>query len=173
MWQKYFIRRLQKIPHKDFLLHGSSTRLRSGRVMPKKPQIVFRNSPELFKKRVYATPVIPIALLYAVIHQNHSVWDWCFMRQEGKLNLYCRVKKSPLVVGRGYIHVLPRAGFENKRTGVTFRSRQSAQATEVIRVPPRIFDWLMKNGEFHLVRRFPEPGEILWQRPFRRVSRAR
>ncbi len=170
MRHEHLIRRLKKLPHKEFLMHGSGRRVRSQRVMPKKPRVVFRNSPELFRKRVYATPVIEIALLYAVIKSDHSAWDWCFIRKDGEIQLYCRVKKEPLVVRNGYIHILSRAEFRKKKVGVIFSSDHPVSVAQTIRVSARIIGWLMK--EVHFVRQVPETDELINNLPFRRVRRA-
>jgi hypothetical protein len=173
MRPKYVIRRLEKIPHQDFLMHGSHRRLHSPFLMPKKPKTTFRLSAALLKKRVYATPIIAVALLYATLQGDDSAWDWCFMRKDGELGLYCRVKKEPLIFMPGYIHIMPKKGFQNRGSGVVFSSRHRARVVERIRIPGRVITWLIEQKEVHFVRRVPETDESLCNPKFRRVSRAR
>lgn len=173
MRYKYVIHRLQKISHRDFLMHGSDRRLRSPFLMPKKPKTTFRLSSALLKKRVYATPIITVALLYATLQGDDSVWDWCFMRKDGELRLYCRAKKGSLIFRPGYIHILPKKGFQNRGTGTVFSSRHRARVVERIRIPGRVIMWLIEQKEVHCVRNVPKTDEPISNVPFRRVSRVR
>ena len=149
------VKLLARIPHDDFLMHGSVRRPRYGAIVPKQPRIVFPNKPELTRKRVYATAAIPVALLYATINLPSVRWDWRFIRDGRSLYLYCRFREEVLLTD-GYIHIVRKAGFEELQKRIIYSSRKRAPLHRTIRIPAGILPWLVERGNVRLVREYPD-----------------
>jgi hypothetical protein len=146
---------LARISHDDFLMHGSVRRPRYGVLVPKQPRIVFPNKPELTRKRVYATAVIPVALLYATINLPSAHWDWRFIRDGRSLCLYCRIR-GEVTLTDGYIHIVRKIGFDELHKMVIYSSRRRVRLHRTIRVPAGVLPWMLECGNVRLVREYPD-----------------
>ncbi len=149
------VKLLARIPHDAFLLHGSVRRPRYGTIFPKQPRIIFPNNRDLTRRRVYATSVIPIALLYATIDLPSIRWDWRLIREGKSLYLYCRIREEASLVN-GYIHVVRKAGFEELRRKTIYSSRKRVRLHQTIRVPAGILSWMLQRGNVRIVREYPD-----------------
>lgn len=151
--------RLARIPHDRFVLHGGPCRPRHGYLVPCHPRVGFRKRLELDKKRVYATTVIAVAMLYAVIDAPSAAWDWQFLRVGGEYHLYCRIR-GEFSLRNGYIHVLPRKQFADLRTWLICAARERVRPVQTLRVPAGIVPWMVFEKTLKLVTEYPEADRI-------------
>lgn len=141
------MKRLESISHDQFVMHGTTKRLRHGALIPRKQWIKFPNKPELCRKRVYATTVIDIAVIYAVVDIPSALWDWRLMRVNGEYGLYCRMKQEASLCS-GFIHVLPRRQFKTLQKRFIYSSRQRVRPVQTIRIPDGVLPWLLTKNKF-------------------------
>lgn len=148
-------RRLARISHKKYLMHGSTKRKPLCALTPQKQYIIFPNRPELTRTRVYATAYVPIALMYAVIGLPSEWWDWRLMKTNGQWIMYCRIH-CQIPVRNGYIHIIPRKPFKELGSPLIYSSSRRVPSIERIRVPAGTLAWLLDEGMVKIVEKYPE-----------------
>lgn len=149
------VKQLARIPHDTFLMHGSVRRPHYGTLFPKQPRIIFPNNRDLTRRRVYATSVVPIAILYATIDLPSVRWDWRLIRDGKSLYLYCRIREAASLTD-GYVHIVRRTGFEELRRRTFYSSRRRVRLHQTIRVPAGILPWMLERGNVRIVREYPD-----------------
>ena len=137
-------RRLERISHKDFVLHGSPRR--RALLVPRKPVLTSSNK-NLLKRAVYATSVVHVGLFYAVIAGDPR---WRYFLKEKEFRLL--VPEEGLDACRGYLHVCHRSSF-TKHPLVSY-SRRPVRVAQTIRVHPHMLSYLAKRGQIKFVEKF-------------------
>ncbi len=137
------IRRIERIPHKEFVLHGSTRRRRL--LIPRKPTLTTNNK-ELRRRAIYATSFVHIAILYAVVADDPR-WK-CSLKKSMRV----LVPKDGLPVVSGYVHVCDRSLF-TKNPYVSAATRP-IRVKSVIKIDYRVLKHLLDKGEIQLVDKF-------------------
>ncbi len=137
-----FDRYIREIREGKYVLHGSPKKLSV--IEPRQAQ---STNPMHAKYGVYATSYLNIALLYAAIHEDRTLWGW---RADFAKSLEIQLVSSvPLQGKKGYLHVLPREPFEVVEEGFTLIARKPIVPKKTFSVDPGLLDGLQKE---HLIR---------------------
>ena len=134
---KLKLRSLERIPHEQFVLHGS--RKRSNTLIPKRPKLESwrnkRKARHLLQKAVYATRVIAIAVIYASL-PNDAQWRYV------KKGRYIRVlhREPEISIYPGYIHVCRRTSFN--RGALITTSKHPVRVVKTYKIPPEMLQFL-------------------------------
>lgn len=131
-------RRLLEIPADQFVMHGSPHRLDT--VEPH--QAVFEGRPELSRYGVYATQVIEVAVLYAVIHEKRDLWGYAHLPLSDFMEVHVPSGFQPR---SGFIHVLPKQAFE-RVCSYTYLACSAVQPTMVFPVQAEALRHLERDG---------------------------
>ncbi len=136
------LKRIEKISHKKFVIHGSITK--RSVLIPKKPLPSARVK-TFHQKAVYATSVVEIAILYAVIHGDPR---WKYIPKEG----FCViVPEGGYKLCEGYIHVCLRKDF--KGGPLASFSKKPVVPTDVIKVHPDMLTILKETNRLIFVEK--------------------
>ncbi len=148
-------RRLARISHKEYLMHGSTKRKPLHGLTPQKQRIIFPNRPQLTRTRVYATAYIPIALVYAIIRLPSEYWDWQLIKTDGNWIMYCRMR-CDVPVCHGYVYIVPRKSFKELGGPLICSSFRRVSSIRRVRVPASTLRWLIDQGTVRIVDAYPE-----------------
>jgi hypothetical protein len=137
-----FARYIREVLEGKYVLHGSPKKL-----SVIEPRQAISRRPEHSQRGVYASSYVNIALLYAVIHIDRTLWGW---RADFDKSLKIDIITSvPLSGEEGYIHVLPRAPFKVVDEGFTLLTREPIAPRQVFSVHKDVLKGLQEN---HLIR---------------------
>ncbi len=125
------LERIHKISHEKFVIHGSTSKRKV--LVPRRPNPIAR-SKELRRKAVYATSVVEVAIIYAVIHGDPR---WRYIKG-GEVVLY--FPEEGYKLREGYIHVCRREEF--KGNPLVLSSNRQVRPVEIIKVHPAMLEEL-------------------------------
>lgn len=137
---------LQNIDHRKFVLHGSKHALPTI-----EPRQAFHASgiEEMNLCAVYATQLIEIGLLYAVIRDKEWGWTTYFDHISQLRMAYAlpagKADLEDLQLSRGYIHVLPCNGFTYLKPGVICFNYDCVTANHILEIKPSILSYLCER----------------------------
>lgn len=125
------LERIHKISHEKFVIHGSTSKRKV--LVPKRPDPTARNK-DLHRKAVYATSVVEVAIMYAVIHGDPK---WRYFKG-GEFVLY--FPEEGYKLREGYIHVCRKEEFEGNP--LVLSSSRPVRPVEIIKVHPAMLEEL-------------------------------
>jgi len=144
---------LERLPHEQFVLHGSPLNLHC--IEPK--QAIFEEHRDLNEYGIYATTIVEIALLYALVNEDKRNWGWREMVRDGKPILGLVVPEG-FTPSPGYVHVLSRRGFHDIEAfpGIHIAYGDPKTPVETLTVDVEVLEDLQRDGR--LILEFYDPA---------------